>query len=109
MPGLARLVPELREQIFYRRWFFGHWTAKFDLAVVGLAVAGLTRRPLALAGVIPYLNFVRHEATGYRAGPDSLATRIGRAAVHALGEPVVDAATVAGLIAGSIAWRCPVL
>jgi glycosyltransferase involved in cell wall biosynthesis len=109
MPGLARLVPELREQTFYHRWFFDDWTAKLDLAVAGLAVAALTRKPAPLIGVLPYLDGVRRQSMAYRVGPGSRAARLGRAAIHAIGQPAVDGATVAGLIAGSLAYQCPVL
>lgn len=109
MPGLARLIPELRDGTFYRRWFFADWTAQFDLAVAGIALAAITRRKLLLISAVPYLRRVHREAAVYRDGRDSRLSGILRAAVHALGAPAVDAATLAGLLAGSIAWRCLVL
>lgn len=109
IPGLARLVPELRQGAFYRRWFFAYWTAAFDLAVVSVAVAGLTRRTLWLAGTLPYLDRLRREAMTYRVGPGSRCARVRSGAVHALGLPAADAATLTGLITGSVAWRSVVL
>jgi glycosyltransferase involved in cell wall biosynthesis len=109
MPGLARLVPELRPAVFYRHWFFAHWTAQFDLAVAGLAAALLTQRKLCLLAAVPYLERVYGEAATYRAGTDSAAEGLRRATLHAAGAPVVSAATLAGFIAGSVAWRSLVL
>jgi glycosyltransferase involved in cell wall biosynthesis len=100
MPGLARLVPELRNGAFHRHWFFNARTARFDLAVAGLAAAAVTRRRLWLAGVVPYATWVTGEARrwGVRRGVE-----------FALGAPASDAATVTGLVVGSIAWRSLVL
>jgi glycosyltransferase involved in cell wall biosynthesis len=109
MPGLASLVPELRDATFYRRWFFDDWTAQFDLAVAAVAGAAVSGRKLWLLGTVPYLDRVRREARIYRDGRGSRVGRIRRAAVHAAGAPVVDAATLAGLLAGSLAWRSLVL
>jgi glycosyltransferase involved in cell wall biosynthesis len=109
MPGLARVVPELRQAVFYRRWFFAHWTAQFDLALAGVAAALLTRRKLFLVSTVPYLERVYGEAATYRAQADSRAEGLRRAALHAFGAPVVNSATLAGLIAGSVAWRSLVL
>ena len=109
MPGLAQLVPELRDAIFYRRWFFAYWTATFDLAVLSLAALTLTRRRWCLVGLFPYIRRVYHEATVYRAMPGTAWERARSAAMYALGAPAVDAATLAGLVVGSIAWRCIVL
>jgi glycosyltransferase involved in cell wall biosynthesis len=109
MPGLARLVPELRETTFYRRWFFGEWSAQADLALVGALLAMLTRRKLWLLAGVPYLDRVRRETAIYRDGRDSRASVLRRAAAHAAGAPAVDAATLAGFLAGSAEWRSLVL
>jgi glycosyltransferase involved in cell wall biosynthesis len=101
MPGLARLVPELREGAFEHRVFFNVTTARFNLALAGLLVFATTRRrPWLLAG-LPYLRYVLREARRWG--------RSRRAAAFIIGTPVVDAATVAGLVAGSVRWRCLVL
>jgi uncharacterized membrane protein len=109
MPGLARLVPELRDGTFYRRWFFADWTAQFDFAVAGVVAAAVTRRKLWLVVAVPYLQRVRREAATYQDGRDTRRDGIRRAAAHALGAPAVDTATLAGHIAGSVAWRSLVL
>ena len=109
MPGLAGLVPELREQTFYHRWFFAHWTAQFDLAAIGVLAALATRRKFWLLATVPYLERVYGEATAYRAGTQSGGEGLRRAAVHASGAPVVSAATLAGFIAGTVEWRQLVL
>jgi glycosyltransferase involved in cell wall biosynthesis len=109
MPGLARLVPELRLETFYRRWFFADWTAQFDLALAALAATGLSRRKLWLLATVPYVDRVRREARMYRDGRDSRAAGVRRVAAHALGVPVLDAATLAGFAVGSVEWRNVVL
>jgi glycosyltransferase involved in cell wall biosynthesis len=109
MPGLVRVVPELRQATFYRRWFFAHWTAQFDLALAGVAAAALSGRKLLLLSTVPYFERVYAEATTYRAETNSRQEGLRRAAVHALGAPVVNSATLAGFIAGSLAWRRLVL
>jgi len=109
MPGLVRLVPELREAAFYRRWFFAHWSAQFDLAFAGAAGTLLTGRKLLLLSSVPYLERVYGEAAIYRRATESPAQGLRRAAAHALGAPIVSAATLAGFLAGSLAWRQLVL
>jgi glycosyltransferase involved in cell wall biosynthesis len=109
MPGLVRLVPELRRCAFYHRWFFADWTAKFDLAFAGACAAALTGRKRWLVACVPYLNRVRRETEIYRDGRDSRLGGLGRAARYAAGAPAVDAATLAGFLAGSAAWRTLVL
>jgi hypothetical protein len=100
MPGLARLVPELRNGTFHRRWFFNSWTAQFDLAVAGLLASAVSRRPWWLLAGVPYVHRLTRESTRYgRRG----------APAYVLGMPVVEAATLAGLLTGSLDWRCLVL
>jgi glycosyltransferase involved in cell wall biosynthesis len=98
MPGVARLVPELREVSFYRSWFFSPKTARFDFAVGAVAVAHLAHRPVVLLGALPYLEWVAIESL--RMSPaDGLR--------HALGSLVSDSVTLGALLAGSVAWRSP--
>jgi glycosyltransferase involved in cell wall biosynthesis len=100
MPGLARLVPELRSGAFHHRWFFSSWTMQFDLAVVGLAAAMTTRRKAWLALALPYLRSRSRQARrwGRRNAP-----------AVAIGAAAADAATLAGLVVGSVTWRSLVL
>jgi glycosyltransferase involved in cell wall biosynthesis len=107
MPGLVRRVPELRRSAFYRRVFFGSWTAYFDLALVGLAGALLTRRKLWLAAILPYGRRVMQDAGGYSFGRGPRA--VGRSLGYAVGTPAVDAVSLGGFLFGTIAWRCLVL
>ena len=52
-PALVRVVPELRDVFLYRRWFLSPQSARFDLALLALAAAAVSRRRLLLAGVLP--------------------------------------------------------
>ncbi len=109
MAALAQLVPELRDATFYRRWFFADWTAQFDLALVAFAAALITRRRSWLLGAFPYIRRLRREATLYLDGRGSRRLAVRRAAAHVLGSSAVDVVTLAGLLAGSISSRYPVL
>jgi hypothetical protein len=100
MPGLARLVPELRASSFYRRLFFHRRTARFDVAVAALLAAAVTRRGAWLVGLVPYADWIRREASTWT-GVD--------AAGFAIGSVGADAVTLGGLLKGSLAWRCLVL
>ncbi len=100
MPGLARLVPELRDGTFHRHVFFNEVTAKFDYALAGLAAAAATRRGRWLLAAVPYLRHVRHHARQWPAR-DQLS--------YLAGAPIVEAATLAALLTGSLAWRSVVL
>jgi glycosyltransferase involved in cell wall biosynthesis len=109
MPGLVALVPELRQSVFYRRWFFADWSAQFDLAVAAVAVAAASRQARWLVATGPYLRRVLRETYPYRDGRDSRVVGLRRAARYAIGAPVVDATTLAGFVLGSVAWRSLVL
>jgi glycosyltransferase involved in cell wall biosynthesis len=107
MPGLVRRVPELRRAAFYKRLFFGYWTAYFDLALLGLAAAAFTRRRLWLAAVLPYGRRLIRDAGEYSFG--SGPTAAGRAVGYLVGTPAVDAVALGGFLLGTVAWRCVVL
>lgn len=109
MPGLVRLVPELRDAVFYRRWFFAAWTAQFDAALAGVVLTGLTRQKLLLLAAVPYTRRVYREAAVYRDGRGSGLEDVRRSVAYALGVPWIDAATLAGHLSGSVAWRSLVL
>lgn len=100
MPAVAGLVPELRATCFHHRWFFSRKTARFDVAMAAVVVALLTRRRIALAAAWPYADWILTEAR--RLGG-------GEGVRHGLGSPVSDAATLAALLCGSVAWRTVLL
>lgn len=100
MPGLARLVPELRRGTFRRRVFFSEVTEWFDLALVGLLGARLTGSWSLTLAAMPYIRHVRNHSRQW--GPRERAA-------YALGAPVVEAATLAALLSGSVTWRSLVL
>ena len=100
MPGLVRLVPELRRRPLYRRLFFNICSAQFDQALVALVLAVLVRRRLWLVGCVPYLRRVVQESARYE---------LPEAAAYVLGMPVVDGATCGALLLGSAEWRSLVL
>ena len=100
MPGLARLVPELREVTFYKRWFFSPRSARFDLAVIAVAASVATHRKVCLAAAAPYARWWAAESRRWGGL---------RGIEFALGAPLSDAATLCGLVVGSIAWRSLVL
>jgi glycosyltransferase involved in cell wall biosynthesis len=100
MPGLARLVPELREGTFHRRVFFNEVTAKFDYALAGLVAAAVTRRSWWLLAAGPYVRHVRNHARQWPRREQL---------TYLAGAPVVETATLAALLSGSLAWRSLVL
>jgi glycosyltransferase involved in cell wall biosynthesis len=100
MPGLARLVPELRGGTFYRHVFFNEVTAKFDYAVAGVAAAALTKRSWWLLAAAPYLRHVRNQARQWPAREQIS---------YLAGAPIVEAGTLAAFLSGSVAWRSVVL
>jgi GT2 family glycosyltransferase len=91
-PALARRIPELREELLWRRVFLTRRSAAFDAAVAGVVGAALVRRAAPLALVAPYAVEL---ARGGR-----------RAAVPGV---VGDAVGAASLVAGSVRYRSPVL
>jgi glycosyltransferase involved in cell wall biosynthesis len=101
MPGLARLVPELRQATFYRRWFFHRKTARFDVALAAGAAALVSRRPAWLALAAPYAHWVAVEAGPWPAGRAR--------ARFVLGSLAIDGATCWGLLTGSVRWRTVLL
>lgn len=100
MPGLAGLVPELRQTTFHRRLFFNHVSARFDLALAGLAVAVVSRRACWTLAAAPYARHLLGFSSQWPRG---------EALSYLLGAPLVDAATLVGLVTGSVRWRSLVL
>ena len=99
-PALARRVPELRDELFYRRWFLTRRSAAFDVAVVGAALAWTTGRRSPLLLAVPYgrLAWSQASAWGSRRAPAVLG--VGLAA---------DAVGLAAMISGSARSRCALL
>lgn len=100
MPGLARLVPELRETTFWQRVFFNQVSARFDLALLGLLATILSGRPVWMLASRPYLRFLRGQSHTWPSREQI---------AYLLGAPIVDSATLMGLLAGSVSWRSLVL
>jgi hypothetical protein len=55
-PALAARIPELRSELFWRRWFLSRRSAALDLALAGGALAALTGRRAPLAAALPYAS-----------------------------------------------------
>lgn len=100
MPGLARLVPELRGGTFYRRLFFNRVSAVFDLALLGLLATTISGRGAWMVASRPYLRHLRGQSYAW-----SRREQVS----YLLGAPMVDLATLAGLLAGSVTWRSLIL
>lgn len=60
-PAMARRIPELRRAAFHRRYFLNPRQLRFDAAVVGLALACASRRPLAAGAAIPYGQLIARD------------------------------------------------
>jgi len=100
-PVMARRIPELRENFFFRRLFLNRRSALFDLAAAGAALAAARRSPLPLLAAIPYAREVRrHCGRGNGGAPDP---RVAAADVAA------DAIGAAALLSGSVRARSPLL
>jgi len=96
LPALAKRIPELRDEAFYRRWFFDYRSASFDLALIGIAAARALRTPIPLVAVLPYARWVADQGVRWR--------EHGTARV-ALGTIGSDAASCVALAVGSAGWR----
>ena len=98
-PWLAREVPEVADRL-RAGVFLSQRTIEYDAAVASLAAAMLARKPLLLAGMLPWL---RTRLAAVRAQP-------GRSVARALAqEAVADTVGFGALIRGSIRHRRPVL
>jgi hypothetical protein len=100
MPGLAKRIPELRDEQFFGRWFYDRRTAGFDIAALALVTAAVTGRRAALAAAIPYARWIWEESAQWGSG---------RALPAAVGYVAADAASLGALVVGSIAWRALLL
>ncbi len=92
-PALIREIPELRDELCFRRFFLNPRTAAFDVGLVGLILAvGRRRRTVTLVAALPYVVINAREASAW-------GLRLGaRVAVGAL---LADAVGAGSLIAGS--------
>jgi glycosyltransferase involved in cell wall biosynthesis len=92
-PALVARIPELRRELCYRGVFLNQRSARFDLAVIALGLAGLTRRGGVAAGALPY---------GVQVWRD---LREPHGAEKAVVRPVADAVGLAALLGGSVRYR----
>jgi GT2 family glycosyltransferase len=98
-PAMAARVPELREQMFFRRWFLSRRTAEFDAALAGVALAAATRSRLPLVAAVPYTRTVARRVKPHRR----------RAPIVAAVDVAADAVGFVSLAVGSIRNRTFVL
>jgi glycosyltransferase involved in cell wall biosynthesis len=61
-PAIVAAAPELRTTFLYRRWFLDRRSARFDLALLGGALALAARTPAPLLAALPYLRLLQAEA-----------------------------------------------
>lgn len=99
-PALVSRIPELREEFLHRRVFLNARTARFDLALAGVAAAAATRNPLPLAAALPYARTAWRESGrwGRRRRP-----------VVAVAQVTADAVGAAALVAGSVRYGAVVV
>jgi glycosyltransferase involved in cell wall biosynthesis len=96
-PPLVALIPELRSQFLYGRWFLSAESFRFDLMVAGVLTR---RRAVAVLGALPYGASV---ARTVRAAPAA------QRALAACARVAADATTFGALILGSAGARTAVL
>jgi glycosyltransferase involved in cell wall biosynthesis len=97
-PAMTERVPELRRTFLYRRAFLNGRSARFDVALAGLALALARRSPLTLVATVPYLRAVYANA------------RRGRPAAEvAAADVLADAVGLLALLYGSARYRSPVI
>lgn len=99
-PELVERMPELRDVFLYRRWFLSHRSARFDLALAGVAAALATRRREPLVAAVPYASVLWTESGNW-----GMRERPRVAPVHVC----ADVVRAAALAWGSVRSGCPVL
>jgi glycosyltransferase involved in cell wall biosynthesis len=92
-PAMVRRMPELRRAAFHRRYFLTARAARFDAAVAGLVLAGISRRPVLTLAAIPYVRLLARELNELPA--------VGSVAAGC----AADAVGLAALAAGSVRNR----
>ena len=100
LPALAKRIPEMRDEAFYRRWFFDYRSAAFDLALLGAVAAAAMRSPLPLVAALPYARWICDQGVRWREHG------VARVALGTIGG---DAAGFVGLAVGSFGWRAVLL
>jgi glycosyltransferase involved in cell wall biosynthesis len=100
-PAMAARMPELRSAFLYRRVFLSRRSARFDLAVAGLALALGLRSSLPLAAGAPYLRTVRAQASRASTGPSPAAV--------AAADIAADVVGLAAMLYGSVIYRSVVV
>jgi hypothetical protein len=98
-PELARRVPELRDHLFFARWFLNSRSAAFDAALVGATAALARRSPLPLAAALPYARRALGEALAWGGGAHRVLA----------GQVLADVVGFASLVEGSVRRRSPLL
>jgi len=66
-PAMARRVPELRREFFYRRLFLNKRAAAFDAAAAAMAIALMRRNGAAIFAALPYTTILRDDIREGRA------------------------------------------
>jgi glycosyltransferase involved in cell wall biosynthesis len=99
-PDLAAKIPELREELFFGRYFLSRRTAAFDAAAAGVVAAAIARSPIPLVASAPYALMAvgRARRWGRRRAPRVAAT-----------DAIADAVGMGALLSGSVRRRTPVL
>jgi glycosyltransferase involved in cell wall biosynthesis len=97
-PWLAREVPEVA-QLLTARVFLSRRTVEFDAALASVLAAAVSRQPLVLVAVLPWL---RRVVTAAARRPGPLSARLAQ-------EAAADAVGFASLVRGSVRHRRVVL
>jgi glycosyltransferase involved in cell wall biosynthesis len=92
-PAMTRRVPELRRAAFHRRYFLNARQLRFDAAVLGVALASVTRRPVLAAAAFPYLQLLTRDLRE----PDGKVTAAARLSA--------DVVALAALVVGTVRSR----
>jgi glycosyltransferase involved in cell wall biosynthesis len=82
-PALAKRIPELRQEFFFRRMFLTARSASFDAAAVALVLAAHRRRPALAAAALPYARLLAADLRESGA-PQVAAARLAADAVGAV-------------------------
>jgi glycosyltransferase involved in cell wall biosynthesis len=72
-PAIVAQVPELRSEFLHRRVFLSRRSARFDLALAGVAAAAWGRSPVPLVLAAPYLRTLGGSAARWRRGAPRVA------------------------------------